>query len=82
MLSDFMNKEVFAIEKLKSLGVIFKKVPEEIIVEANKNVKSVIDNYAVDDISTRVRNSYFTFLDKRKSFSDFDISNYLNSRKI
>ncbi len=82
MLSDFMNKEVYAINKLKSLGVVFKKVPDEIISQASKNVKSVINNYAVDEISTKVRDSYFSFLDNRKSFSDFDISNYLNKRKI
>ena len=82
MLSDFINKEVIAIEKLKSLGVLFKKVPEEIILEASKNVNSVIDNYAIDEISIKVRDSYFKFLNKRKSFSNFDISNYLNSRKI
>ena len=82
MLSDFMNKEVFAIEKLKSLGVVFKKVPEEIIIQASKNVESVIDSYAVDEISTKVRDSYFKFLNNRKSFSNFDISNYLNTRKI
>ncbi|MDC0861732.1 TRAP transporter substrate-binding protein [Alphaproteobacteria bacterium] len=81
MLADFVNKESLAIDKLKSLGVIFKKVPDEIIIEASKNVESVIDSYAVDETSTKVRDSYFKFLNKRKSFSDFDISNYLNSRK-
>ena len=49
---------------------------------ARSYVESVIDSYAVDEISTKVRDSYFKFLNNRKSFSNFDISNYLNSRKI
>ena len=36
MLSDFMYKEVVAIEKLKSLGVEFRQLPNDIVIEAKK----------------------------------------------
>jgi TRAP-type mannitol/chloroaromatic compound transport system substrate-binding protein len=82
MLSDFMFKEVKAIEKLKSLEVKFKKVPNDIVVQASKNVNSVIDEYADNDLGIKIRDSYMSFLNLRKGHSDFDISNYLNYRKI
>ena len=82
MLSDFMFKEVKAIEKLKSLDVKFKKVPDYIVIQASKNVNSVIDEYADNELGSRIRDSYMNFLNLRRGHSDFDISNYLNFRKI
>ena len=82
MLSDFMFKEVKAIEKLKSLNVKFKKVPDDIVVQASKNVNSVIDEYADNELGIKIRDSYMSFLNLRRGHSDFDISNYLNFRKI
>ena len=82
MLSDFMYKEVRAIDKLKSLGVNFKRLPNEIVVEAKKNVSNVLDNYADTEIGYRIRESYFNYLNLRTNYKDFDISNYLNFRKL
>jgi TRAP-type mannitol/chloroaromatic compound transport system substrate-binding protein len=82
MLSDFMYKEVAAIEKLKSLNVNFKKLPNDIVVEAKKNAPGVLDTYADTIIGTKIRDSYLDFLNMRSSYKDFDISNYLNFRKI
>ena len=82
MLSDFMYKEVAAIEKLKSLNVNFRSLPQDIVIEAKKNISGVLDNYADTPIGTKIRDSYFNFLDLRASYKDFDISNYLNFRKI
>ena len=82
MLSDFMYKEVIAIEKLKSLGVNFKKLPEDIVIEAKKNVAGVLDIYADTKIGSKIKDSYFNFLNLRNNYKDFDISNYLNFRKL
>jgi TRAP-type mannitol/chloroaromatic compound transport system substrate-binding protein len=82
MLSDFMYKEVSAIEKLKSLNVNFRKLPDDIVVEAKKNAPGILDSYADTAIGTKIRDSYFDFLIMRSSYKDFDISNYLNFRKI
>ena len=82
MLSDFMYKEVSAIEKLKSLNVNFRKLPDDIVVEAKKNAPGVLDTYADTAIGTKIRDSYFNFLNMRSNYKDFDISNYLNFRKI
>jgi TRAP-type mannitol/chloroaromatic compound transport system substrate-binding protein len=82
MLSDFMYKEVRAIDKLKSLGVNFRKLPEDIVLEAKKNVTGVLDSYADTEIGNRIRDSYFDFLNLRTSYNNFDISNYLNFRKL
>ena len=71
-----------SIEKLKSLDVKFKKVPEDIVVQASKNVNSVIDDYADNELGIKIRDSYMNFLNLRRGHSDFDISNYLNFRKI
>ena len=66
----------------------FKPIPGEIyfsdqeIIEAKKNVSGVLDNYADTSIGKKIRDSYFNFLDLRASYKDFDISNYLNFRKI
>ena len=82
MLSDFVYKEVAAIEKLKSLNVNFRSLPQDIVIEAKKNVSGVLDNYADTSIGKKIRDSYFNFLDLRVGYKDFDISNYLNFRKI
>ena len=82
MLSDFMYKEVVAIEKLKSLGVEFRQLPKDIVIEAKKNISGVLDNYTDTPLGTKIRDDYFKFLDLRASYKDFDISNYLNFRKI
>ena len=82
MLSDFMYKEVVAIEKLKSLGVEFRQLPKDIVIEAKKNISGVLDNYTDTPLGTKIRDDYFKFLGLRTSYKDFDISNYLNFRKI
>ena len=82
MLSDFMFKEVGAINKLKSLNVEFRKLPQDIVIQAKKNVNEVIDTYADTPIASKIRDSYFKFLGIRESYKEFDISNYLNYRKI
>ncbi len=82
MLSDFMYKEVIAIDRLKSLGVNFKRVPNDIVIEAKKNVIGVLDNYADTNIGSSIKDSYFDFLKLRNNYKDFDISNYLNFRKL
>ena len=82
MLSDFMYKEVVAIEKLKSLGVEFRKLPDDIVIEAKKNISNVLDNYTDTTLGKKIRDDYFNFLSLRTSYKDFDISNYLNFRKI
>ena len=82
MLSDFMYKEVVAIEKLKSLGVEFKRLPDEIVIQAKNNVNNVLDEYADTAIGSKIRDSYFEFLNLRSNYKDFDISNYLNYRKL
>ena len=82
MLSDFMYKEVVAIEKLKSLGVEFRQLPKDIVIEAKKNISGVLDNYTDTPLGTKIRDDYFKFLGLRASYKDFDISNYLNFRKI
>ena len=82
MLSDFMYKEVVAIEKLKSLGVEFRQLPNDIVIEAKKNINGVLDNYTDTSLGKKIRDDYFQFLGLRTSYKDFDISNYLNFRKI
>ena len=65
MLSDFMFKEVASIEKLKSLNVNFRSLPQDIVIEAKKNVSGVLDNYADTSIGIKIRDSYFNFLNSR-----------------
>jgi hypothetical protein len=47
-----------------------------------KNISGVLDNYTDTPLGTKIRDDYFKFLDLRASYKDFDISNYLNFRKI
>ena len=82
MLSDFMYKEVVALEKLRSLGVEFRQLPNDIVIEAKKNINGVLDNYTDTSLGKKIRDDYFQFLGLRTSYKDFDISNYLNFRKI
>ena len=62
MLSDFMYKEVVAIEKLRSLGVEFRQLPNDIVIEAKKNINGVLDNYTDTSLGKKIRDDYFQFL--------------------
>ena len=41
-----------------------------------------LDNYTDTSLGKKIRDDYFQFLGLRTSYKDFDISNYLNFRKI